>query len=247
MAAVGADGKDLAIWTSPAWAAAAPFLLLGGEGWGRATAADAAVPNDLASDGKGHLRERAKRAFLTGRRRPAGSEVASEERGRGPDPEGWDGRSFMYGAHELTFRVGVPICTKCWRFGHRFTVCPFRAQLCAHCAGPHHTDHHRVLGACCKAQPKANPPRAATPGGNPCPHPPRCVNCGLDHMSNNMKCSFWKHRFDAKWVQKKYTAMKVGDELLRFMPLPNTSFPNVVGARLPRHLPGTRSFQQEVD
>jgi len=162
------------------------------------------------------------------------------------------GRSFMYGTHELTFRValprvGVPICTKCWRFGHRFAVCPFRAQLCAHCAGPHHTDHHRVLGACCKAQPKANPPHAATPGGNPCPHPPRCVNCGLDHMSNDTKCSFWKHRFDAKWVQKKYTAMKVGDELLRFMPLPNTSFPNVVGARLPRRLPGTRSFRQEVD
>jgi hypothetical protein len=75
------------------------------------------------------------------------------------------GRTFMYGTHELMFRValprvGVPICTKCWRFGHRFTVCPFCAQLCAHCAGPHHTDHHRVLGACCKAQPKANPPPA---------------------------------------------------------------------------------------
>jgi hypothetical protein len=27
-------------------------------------------------------------------------------------------------------------------------------------------------------------------------------------MSNDMKCSFWKHRFDAKWVQKKYIAMK---------------------------------------
>jgi hypothetical protein len=162
------------------------------------------------------------------------------------------GCTFMYGTHELMFRValprvGVPICTKCWRFGHHFAVCPFCAQLCAHCTGPHHTDHHRVLGACCKAQPKANPPRAATPGGNPCPHALRCVNCGLDHMSNDTKCSFWKHRFDAKWVQKKYTTMKVGDELMRFMPLPNTPFPNVVGARLPRRIPGSRSFRQEVD
>jgi hypothetical protein len=130
---------------------------------------------------------------------------------------------------------------------HRFAVCPFRTQLCAHCAGPHHTDHHRVLGACCKAQPKANPPCAATPGGTACPHAPRCVNCGLDHMSNDTKCSFWKHRFDAKWVQKKYTAMKVGDELMQFMPLPNTPFLNVVGARLPRRLSGPQSFQQEVD
>jgi hypothetical protein len=162
------------------------------------------------------------------------------------------GRTFMYGTHKLMFRValpriGVPICTKCWRFGHRFTVCPFRAQLCAHCAGPHHTDHHRVLGACCKAQPKANPPRAATAGGSPCPHAPRCVNCGLDHMSNDTKCSFWKHRFDPKWVQKKYIAMKVGGKLLRFMPLPNIPFPNVVGVRPPRRILGSRSFRQEVD
>jgi hypothetical protein len=162
------------------------------------------------------------------------------------------GRTFMYGTHELMFRialprVGVPICTKCWRFGHRFAVCPFRAQLCAHCAGPHHTDHHCVLGACCKAQPKANPPHAAAAGGSPCPHAPRCVNCGLDHMSNNMKCSFWKHRFDTKWVQKKYIAMKVGDELLRFLPLPNIPFPNVVGARLPGRLSGPRGFRQEVE
>jgi hypothetical protein len=70
---------------------------------------------------------------------------------------------------------------------------------------------------------------------------------GLDHMSNDTKCSFWKHRFDVKWVQKKYIAMKVSDELLRFMPLPNTPFPNVVGARLPRRLSGPRGFRQEVD
>jgi hypothetical protein len=91
MAAVGVDRKDLAIWTSPVWAAAAPFLFLGGEGWGRATAADAAVANDLASEGKGHLQEHANRAFLTGRQRLAGSEVALEEQGRGPDPEGQGG------------------------------------------------------------------------------------------------------------------------------------------------------------
>jgi hypothetical protein len=91
MAAVGAVRKDLAIWTSPAWAVAAPFLFLGGEGWGRATVADAAVANDLASEGKGCLQEHANRAFLTGWRRLAGSEVALEEWGRGPDPEGRDG------------------------------------------------------------------------------------------------------------------------------------------------------------
>jgi hypothetical protein len=79
--------KDLAIWTSPAWAAVASFLFLGGGGWGMATTA-ATVANDLASDGRGHLQEHVKRAFLTRRWGPAGSEVALEEWGRGPDLEG---------------------------------------------------------------------------------------------------------------------------------------------------------------
>jgi hypothetical protein len=41
--------------------------------------------------------------------------------------------------------------------------------------------------------------------------------------------------------------MKVGDELLRFLPLPNIPFPNVVGARLPGRREGPRSFRQEID
>jgi hypothetical protein len=52
---------------------------------------EAAVANDLVLDGKGHLQERANRAFLAGRQRPVGSEVALEEQGRGPDPEGQGG------------------------------------------------------------------------------------------------------------------------------------------------------------
>jgi hypothetical protein len=49
---------------------------------------EATVANDLALDGKGRLREHVKRAFLTGQQRPAGSEMALEEQGRGPNPEG---------------------------------------------------------------------------------------------------------------------------------------------------------------
>jgi hypothetical protein len=50
--------------------------------------AEATVANDLALEGKGRLQEHTNRAFLTGRWRPAGSEVALEEQGRGPDPDG---------------------------------------------------------------------------------------------------------------------------------------------------------------
>jgi hypothetical protein len=34
------------------------------------------------------------------------------------------------------------------------------------------------------------------------------------HRSDSSTCSFWKHRYNPKWVHTKYTAQKVGDELL---------------------------------
>jgi hypothetical protein len=68
-----------------------PSSSWGGGGWGRATAAEAAVANDLALEGKGRLQECTNRAFLTRWRRLAGSKVALEERGRGPDLDGRGG------------------------------------------------------------------------------------------------------------------------------------------------------------
>jgi hypothetical protein len=111
-----------------------------------------------------------------------------------------------------------PSALGCWRYGHHTLVCPFKTQLCAICAGPHQSKHHRVLGACCKVQPKAKPPWEVTPLGHPCPHPACCVNCGLAHSSDSSTCSFWKHHYNPKWVHTKYTAQKVGNELLRFIP-----------------------------
>jgi hypothetical protein len=131
--------------------------------------------------------------------------------------------------------VGVPICPWRWRYGHCTMVCPFKTQLCAICAGPHQSDHHCVLGACCKAQPKEKPPWQATPAGHPCTHPVRCVNCGLDHSPNSSACSFWKRHYNPKWVHSKYTTQKVGDELLQFIPATNLPFPNVTGGRILRH------------
>jgi hypothetical protein len=97
------------------------------------------------------------------------------------------GCSFMLGHITLTIQpafqqVGVPICPRCWRYGHCTMVCPFKTQLCAICAGPHQSEHHQVLGACCKAQPKAKPLQEATPVGHPCPHPARCINCSLNQV-----------------------------------------------------------------
>jgi hypothetical protein len=69
--------------------------------------------------------------------------------------------------------------------------------------------------------------------GHPCPHPVWCVNCSLDHSSNISACSFWKHRYSPKWVHSKYTAQKVGDKPLQFIPATNLPFPNITGGRIP--------------
>jgi hypothetical protein len=83
------------------------------------------------------------------------------------------GCSFMLSHITLTIlptkkQVGVPICPQCWRYGHCTMVCPFKTQLCAICARPHQSNHHHVLGACCKAQPKAKPPWEVTPAPTQC-------------------------------------------------------------------------------
>jgi hypothetical protein len=65
-----------------------------------------------------------------------------------------EGHSFLLSHITLTIlpaekRVGVPICPRCWRYGHHTMVCPFKTQLWAICARPHQSECHQVLGACC--------------------------------------------------------------------------------------------------
>ncbi|PPQ93993.1 hypothetical protein CVT25_009841, partial [Psilocybe cyanescens] len=57
---------------------------------------------------------------------------------------------------------------------------------------------------CCKGNPKADPPQAPTPGGEPCPHTPRCPNCGKNHGAHERACVFWSHRFNQLWHVEKY-------------------------------------------
>jgi hypothetical protein len=62
----GCGQEGLGHLDKPCLSSGSALPLLGGGGWGRATAVAAAVANDLASDGRGCLQECAKRAFLTG-------------------------------------------------------------------------------------------------------------------------------------------------------------------------------------
>jgi hypothetical protein len=132
-------------------------------------------------------------------------------------------RSFMYGPYRLSIspadkRVGVPQCTRCWRFGHRSDAraCPFRACYCPICNGPHTLQFHRPLAACCKGNPNAKPPVPPTPEGVACSHGPRCVNCGRDHRSDDKSCPYWKSRFNAKWIVNRYKDSKVSSAVWQF-------------------------------
>jgi hypothetical protein len=100
--------------------------------------------------------------------------------------------------------AGTPQCQRCWYWEHAEARCTLNRNICAHCGGSHELKHHRTLATCCKAQPKASPPIAATPADEPCPHAPKCVNCGKDHCANDESCTFFRHRFKSEWIQRRY-------------------------------------------
>ncbi|KAF5376109.1 hypothetical protein D9615_007779 [Tricholomella constricta] len=101
-------------------------------------------------------------------------------------------------------RPGTPQCQRCWKWGHIDTRCSLNRNICAHCGGPHGLQYHRVLGSCCKAKPKENPPVEATHPDEDCPHPPKCVNCGGEHLANAKTCPYFRHRFEPEWIKGRY-------------------------------------------
>ena len=108
-------------------------------------------------------------------------------------------------------RVGTSLCTRCWRWGHPHVVCRSNFQACPICSEPHDCDLHWEMAGCCKPKPKAKGgPIAGTPDDQPCPHTPRCRNCGGAHSADAKVCPFWCHRFDNEWIKKRYQEVRDG-------------------------------------
>ena len=105
---------------------------------------------------------------------------------------------------------GLAQCRCCWRWGHPTHKCRFLrlGERCAKCFGTHRTENHRVFAMCCKANPKANPPTKGTSASLDCPHAFRCVNCGGNHAADDVKCVYFKHRFDHPWHQRRAEEVK---------------------------------------
>jgi len=109
--------------------------------------------------------------------------------------------SFNFGRYIATIRAtnmnpGVPQCHNCWKWGHSTFLCHTHGSKCQKCNSPHKLEHHRDLAWYCKANFKLNPPRLETAKGKPCPYTFKCINCKGEHMADDNKCPFWKHRFN---------------------------------------------------
>jgi hypothetical protein len=107
-----------------------------------------------------------------------------------------------------TERKPVMFCQRCWRWKHTAAQCPSKWQLCPLCGEKHDEKSHCPLASCCRGLPKATPPVPATPAGEPCPHDPKCVNCGLAHASHSRSCKFWSHRFNEEWISSAYQRVR---------------------------------------
>ncbi|CAA7267342.1 unnamed protein product [Cyclocybe aegerita] len=98
----------------------------------------------------------------------------------------------------------VPLCQRCWKWGHPTVACKAKQLSCPICSGPHEQKEHRQHAGCCKGNAKAKPPVPPTPRDQPCPHKGRCVNCHKDHAANSASCKFWAHRYDREWIMAEY-------------------------------------------
>ncbi|KAF8961243.1 hypothetical protein BDZ97DRAFT_1664522 [Flammula alnicola] len=118
-------------------------------------------------------------------------------------------KTFMFRGRVILIRpavasVGVPLCTRCWRWGHPKTSCKACQPICARCSGPHELEVHRIAASCCKPHPEAKPPTKGTPLASLA----RCPSCHKDHWASSSHCSFWRHRFDRPWIEAKYAEVR---------------------------------------
>ena len=96
---------------------------------------------------------------------------------------------------KVSIKIGTPLCTCCYSWGHNMNYCNSSCIVCPICNGPHHEDNYCALAACCKGHPKQVPPTPSTTDGEPCLHLALCKNCSKSHAANSPCCQFWQHCF----------------------------------------------------
>ena len=108
---------------------------------------------------------------------------------------------------KASIKIGAPLCTCCYLWGHNMNYCNSSCMVCPICNGPHCEDNYCALVACCKSHPKQNPPVPPTANGEPCPPSARCKNCGKPHAANSSCRQLWQHHFNHFWIVQQYAKM----------------------------------------
>ncbi|KXN84048.1 hypothetical protein AN958_00498, partial [Leucoagaricus sp. SymC.cos] len=103
---------------------------------------------------------------------------------------------------EASANPRASLCQCCWYWGHSSQTCHQKMPRCPLCSEPHYHDTHHAFAGCCKGNAHHGVP--PTPAGQPCPHPPRCLNCHQAHTANSRQCPFWHHWFNKDWIRHKY-------------------------------------------
>ncbi|CCM06901.1 uncharacterized protein FIBRA_09211 [Fibroporia radiculosa] len=90
----------------------------------------------------------------------------------------------------------VPLCPRCWRWGHPAPICKATHEHCERCGEPHISELHDRMASCCAQR------RVVLKAEElPCPEShDRCPNCGTQgHRASYPKCSWAKHARNKKW------------------------------------------------
>ncbi|KXN83398.1 hypothetical protein AN958_01482, partial [Leucoagaricus sp. SymC.cos] len=103
---------------------------------------------------------------------------------------------------EANANPSVFLCQHCWTWGHSSKSCHAKASQCLLCGRPHYQNSHHAFAGCCKENPSQSIPKI--PEGQPCPHPPHCLNCCQAHAAILKQCPFWHHQFDKDWLCSHY-------------------------------------------
>ncbi|KXN85160.1 hypothetical protein AN958_11582, partial [Leucoagaricus sp. SymC.cos] len=103
---------------------------------------------------------------------------------------------------EANANPGASLCQHCWTWGHSSKSCHAKVPQCPLCGSPHYQSGHRAFTGYCKGNPSQGIPK--TPEGQPCPHPPCCLNCCQAHTATSKQCPFWCHQFDKDWLHTHY-------------------------------------------
>ncbi|KAI0945351.1 hypothetical protein AcW1_001593 [Taiwanofungus camphoratus] len=104
-----------------------------------------------------------------------------------------------YRLQPWTETSAVPLCLRCWRWGHIAPLCQSTHECCVKCGEPHILALHEEKASCC-AQRRAA--MSVTTIACP-PEHASCPNCGKSgddgHQADSPKCQWAKKRRDQQW------------------------------------------------